>query len=40
MVAKKVIELAKAGVRDPVRLKALTLQAFAQQQQQIQRKRG
>ena len=41
MVAKKVIELAKAGVRDPGRLKALTLQAFAQQQQQqIQRKRG
>ena len=34
MVAKKVIELAKAGVRDPDRLKALTLQAFTQQQQQ------
>ena len=41
MVAKKLIELAKAGMRDPVRLKALTLQAFTQQQQQqIQGKRG
>ena len=41
MVAKKVIELAKAGVRDPDRLKALTVQAFTQQQQQhIQRKKG
>ena len=43
MVAKKLIELAKAGVRDPDRLKALTVQAFTQQQQQqqpIQRKRG
>ena len=41
MVAKKLIELAKAGVRNPDRLKALTLQAFTQQQQQqIQRKRG
>lgn len=41
MVAKKLIELAKAGVRDPDRLKALTLQAFTQQQQQqIQRKSG
>jgi hypothetical protein len=30
----------KAGVRDPDRLKALTVQAFTQQQQQqIQRKR-
>jgi hypothetical protein len=28
MVAKKVIELAEAGVRDPVYLKRLTLQAF------------
>jgi hypothetical protein len=28
MIAKKVIELAEAGVRDPVRLKRLTLQAF------------
>jgi hypothetical protein len=41
MVAKKLLELAKAGVRDPGRLKVLTLQAFTQQQQQqIQRKRG
>ena len=41
MVAKKLIELAKAGVRDPDRLKALTVQAITQQQQQqIQRKRG
>jgi len=41
MVAKKLIELAKAGVRDPDRLKALTVQAFTQQQQQhIQRKKG
>jgi hypothetical protein len=41
MVAKKLIELAKAGVRDRDRLKALTLQAFTQQQQQqIQRKSG
>ena len=39
MVAKKLIELAKTGMRDPVRLKALTVQAFTQQQQQqIQRK--
>jgi hypothetical protein len=41
MVAKKVVELAKAGVRDRDRLKALTVQAFTQQQQQqIQRQRG
>jgi hypothetical protein len=41
MVAKKLIELAKAGVRDPDRLEALTVQAFTQQQQQqIQRKSG
>ena len=42
MVAKSLIEYAKARVRDPVRLKALTVQAFTQQQQQqqqIQRKR-
>ena len=40
MVAKSLIEYAKAGVRDPDRLKALTVQAFTQQQQQqIQRKR-
>jgi hypothetical protein len=40
MVAKKLIELATAGMRDPERLKALTIQAFTQQQQQqqIQRK--
>jgi hypothetical protein len=38
-VAKKLIELASPGLRDPARLKALTLQAFTQQQQQqIQRK--
>jgi hypothetical protein len=36
MVAKKLVELAKTGVRDPLRLKALTIQAFTQQQ--IQRK--
>ena len=34
MVAKKLIELATPGMRDPVRLKALTIQAFTQQQQQ------
>jgi hypothetical protein len=42
MVAKSLIEYAKARVRDPDRLKALTVQAFTQQQQQqqqIQRKR-
>jgi hypothetical protein len=42
MVAKSLVEYAKAGVRDPDRLKALTVQAFTQQQQQqqqIQRKR-
>jgi len=39
MVAKKLVELATSGMRDPVRLKALTIQAFTQeQQQQIQRK--
>jgi hypothetical protein len=39
MVAKKLVELASAGMRDPDRLKALTVQAFTQQQQQqIQRK--
>ena len=36
MVAKKLIELATPGMRDPVRLKALTIQAFTQQQQQQQ----
>jgi len=41
-VAKKIVEIAKAGVSDPARLKALTLQAFSQQQQHqhIQRKRS
>jgi hypothetical protein len=41
-VAKKIVEIAKAGVSDPARLKALTLQAFAEQQpqQHIERKRG
>jgi hypothetical protein len=41
MVAKSLVEYAKAGIRDPDRLKALTVQAFTQQQQQqIQRMRG
>ena len=41
MVAKKVIELATAGIREPDRLKALTVQAFVQQQlQQPTRKTG
>jgi hypothetical protein len=41
MVAKKLVELAKAGVRDPERLKHLTIQAFQrQQQQQIQPERS
>jgi len=42
LVAKKVIELAQSGEHNPVRLKALTVQAFTQQlqqQQQIQLKR-
>jgi hypothetical protein len=41
MIARKLVDLAVAGMRDPVRLKALTIQAFTeqqQQQQQIQRK--
>jgi hypothetical protein len=29
-VAKKLIELASGGVRDPTRLKALTVQAFSE----------
>jgi len=33
-VAQNVIEIAKAGVRDPIRLKALTIQALTHQQQQ------
>jgi hypothetical protein len=36
MVAKGLVEYAKTGIRDPTRLKALTVQAFTQQQQ-IQR---
>jgi hypothetical protein len=43
MVATKLVELATSGIRDPDRLKALTIQAFTQQQQQqqqIQRKLG
>jgi hypothetical protein len=40
MVAKSLVEYAKAGIRDPDRLKAITVQAFTQQQQQIQRMRG
>ena len=40
MVAKKVVELAKTGIRDPERLKAIAIQALTQQQQQqIQRTR-
>jgi hypothetical protein len=40
MVAKKLVELATSGIRDPARLKALTVQALIQQQQQqIQRTR-
>jgi hypothetical protein len=34
MVAKKLVELATSGIRDPARLKALVVQAFTQQQQQ------
>lgn len=33
MVAKKVIELATAGIREPNRLKALAIQVFTQDQQ-------
>jgi hypothetical protein len=36
MVAAKVVELARAGIREPDRLKALTVQAFTQQQLQQQ----
>jgi hypothetical protein len=40
LVAKKLIELAQSGEHNPVRLKALTVQAFTlQQQQQQQRQR-
>jgi hypothetical protein len=39
MIAKKIVEMATAGMRDPERLRALAVQAFTQQQQQqIQRK--
>jgi hypothetical protein len=31
MVAKKLVELATSGIRDPDRLQALTVQAFTQQ---------
>jgi hypothetical protein len=34
LVAKKVIELATAGILEPNRLKALTLEAFTQEEQQ------
>jgi hypothetical protein len=40
LVAKKVIELATAGIREPNRLKALTLGAFTQEEQQPQVKRA
>jgi hypothetical protein len=36
MVAKKLSELATSGIRDPDRLKTLTLRAFTRQQQQQQ----
>lgn len=36
MVAKRLVELANTGVRDPDRLKSLVIQAFTQQQQQQQ----
>jgi hypothetical protein len=42
MVAKGLVEYAKTGIRDPERLKTLTVEAFTrqqQQQQQIQRTR-
>jgi hypothetical protein len=39
-IAKCLVEYAKAGIRDPERLKAVTVQAIIQQQQrQIQRTR-
>jgi hypothetical protein len=41
MVAKKLLELATSGIREPARLKALTLQSLTQQQQQqIQARRA
>jgi hypothetical protein len=39
-IAKCLVEYAKAGIRDPERLKAITIRALTQQQQQqIQRTR-
>ena len=39
-IAKCLVEYAKTGIRDPERLKAITIRAFTQQQQQqIQRPR-
>ena len=35
-VALKLIEMAKAGMHNPERLKALTIQAFTQQQQPVE----
>jgi hypothetical protein len=40
LVAKKVIELATAGILEPNRLKALTLEAFTQEEQQPKAKRA
>ena len=39
-IAQNIIEIAKAGVRDPIRLKALTIQALTHQQQQMTAKGG
>jgi hypothetical protein len=36
LVAKKVVELATGGISDPDRVRALTIQAFTQQQRQQQ----
>ena len=40
LVAKKVVELATAGILEPTRLKALTLEGFTQEQEQPQAKRA
>jgi hypothetical protein len=40
LVAKKVIELAAAGILEPNRLKALALEAFTQKEEQPQAKRA
>jgi hypothetical protein len=40
LVAKKVIELAAAGILEPNRLKALALEAFTQEEEQPQAKRA